>query len=83
MMIIIILLLFLFLIFNISILGLIIGIGTTLCFGVAPFLVNDELKGQAGSSVSLFTIIGIFIGSCFAFLTKFILKKIHNPDDDD
>ena len=67
----------LFLIFNISMLGLTNGIGTTLCFGIAPFLVNDELKGQAGSSVSLFTIIGIFIGSCFAFLTKHILKKIH------
>lgn len=69
-----------FLIFNISMLGLSNGIGTTLCFGIAPFLVNEELKAQAGSSVSLFTIIGIFIGSCFAFLTKYILKKIHKVD---
>ena len=69
-----------FLIFNICMLGLTNGIGTTLCFGIAPFLVNDELKGQAGASVSLFTIIGIFIGSCFAFLTKHILKKIHKVE---
>ena len=66
-----------FLIFNICMLGLTNGIATTLCLGIAPSLVNDELKSQAGSSVSLFIIIGIFIGSCFAFLTKYILKKIH------
>ena len=66
-----------FLIFNVSFLGLTNGVGTTLCFGIAPTLVNDELKGQAGASVSFFTIVGIFTGSLFAFLTKVILNHIH------
>lgn len=64
-----------FLILNDTILALTNGIGTTLCFGIAPTLVNDDLKGQAGASVSFFTIVGIFSGSVFAFLIKFILKQ--------
>lgn len=66
-----------FLIFNVSFLGLTNGVGTTLCFGIAPKIVNEELKGQAGASVSFFTIVGIFIGSLFSFLTKEILNLIY------
>lgn len=69
----------LFLIFNVSTLAISNGIGTTLCFGIAPTLVKEELKGQAGASVSFFLIVGIFIGSCLAFLTKDMLKKIEDP----
>jgi len=65
-----------FLIINDALLALTNGIGTTLCFGIAPTLVNNELKGQAGASVSFFTILGIFLGSVFAFLTKVILDFI-------
>lgn len=65
-----------FIIINITLFALTNGIGTTLCFGIAPTLVNDELKGQAGASVSFFTIVGIFLGACLAFLTGVILNKV-------
>ena len=70
-----------FLIFNVSALAISNGIGTTLCFGIAPALVPDELKGQAGGSVSFFLIVGIFIGSSLAFLTQDMLNRIADPDD--
>ena len=65
-----------FLIINDSLLALSNGIGTTVCFGIAPTLVKNELKGQAGASVSFFTIFGIFLGAIIAIFTKFLLKKI-------
>ena len=65
-------------IFNISLLAITNGIGTTLCFGIAPTLVMDEYKGQAGSTVSFFTILGIFLGSCLQFGTKEIKKILEN-----
>jgi len=65
-----------FLIINVSILALTNGMGTSLCFGLAPSLVKDKLKGRAGGSISFFNIFGIFLGTCVAFLTKFIMKKI-------
>jgi hypothetical protein len=57
-------------------LGLTHGMGNSLCFGLAPTLVEDDLKMQAGSSMSFFTVFGLFLGSCLGFLTKFILDKI-------
>ena len=57
-------------------LGLTHGMGNSLCFGLAPTLVKDDLKLQAGSSMSFFTVFGLFLGSCLAFLTKYILEKI-------
>jgi hypothetical protein len=54
-------------------LGLTNGIGVTLCFGLAPNEVEDKFKGQAGSSISFFLIIGIFLGSCIAFGTEAII----------
>ena len=65
-----------FLIGNLALFAITNGIGTTLCFGIAPTLVKDEIKGQAGASVSFFTILGIFLGSCVVFLTGIILEKI-------
>ena len=50
------------------------GIGTTLCFALAPNEVEDKYKGQAGISISFFLIIGIFIGSLFAFITNAIIN---------
>ena len=64
------------LVINVAILALTNGIGTSLCCGLAPSLVKDELKGQAGSSMSFFLILGIFIGSCFAFLSRKIMDII-------
>ena len=55
------------LILNVAILALTNGIGTTLCFGIAPNLVDNEYKGLAGTALSLFLIIGIFLGSCVGF----------------
>ena len=57
-------------------LGLTHGMGNSLCFGLAPTMVEDDLKLQAGSSMSFFTVFGLFLGSFLAFLTKFILEKI-------
>ena len=57
-------------------LGLTHGMGNSLCFGLAPTMVEDDLKLQAGSSMSFFTVFGLFLGSCLGFLTKFILEDI-------
>ena len=57
-------------------LGLTHGMGNSLCFGIAPTLVEDDLKMQAGSSMSFFTVFGLFLGSCLGFLTKYILEQI-------
>ena len=64
------------LIVNVTALAITNGIGTTVCLGLAPTMVEDDLKLQAGSSMSFFTVFGLFLGSCLAFLTKFILEKI-------
>ena len=50
------------------------GIGTTLCFGIAPNEVEDQYKGQAGNSLSFFLIVGIFLGACVAFGTDAIIE---------
>ena len=55
------------LIINVALLALTNGIGTTLCFGIAPEIVEDEYKGLAGTSLSFFLIVGIFLGSCVNF----------------
>ena len=55
------------LILNVLILAITNGIGTTLCFGIAPEIVEDEYKGLAGTSLSFFLIVGIFLGSCVNF----------------
>ena len=73
-----------FLIINVSLLALTNGMGTSLTFGIAPTLVPSEIKGRAGSSVGFFNILGIFIGTCLAFLSKFIMDEIgtYNSDED-
>ena len=52
---------------NVALLAVTNGIGTTLCFGIAPDTVEDEYKGAAGTSLSFFLIVGIFLGSCVNF----------------
>ena len=67
-----------FIIINDILLAVTNGIGTTLCFGLAPTLVNNELKAQAGASVSFFIIVGIFLGSTVAlFLTGHLLDTFN------
>ena len=70
------LLISLMLFFSVLYLGLSNGIGTSLCFGLAPKFVKEHMKGKAGSSVSFFLIIGIFIGSCLAIIMGEIMDKI-------
>ena len=69
------------LIINVSILAITNGIATSLCFGLAPSLVPDEIKGRAGGSVGFFNIFGIFLGTCVAFLSMFIMNKIGEYKD--
>ena len=59
----------------------IIVIATSLCFGLAPSLVPDEIKGRAGGSVGFFNIFGIFLGTCVAFLSMFIMNQIGEYKD--
>ena len=61
------------LLINVALLAATNGIGTTLCFGIAPNEVEDEFKGQAGGSLSFFLILGIFLGNCVAFGTEAII----------
>ena len=67
------------LIINVGLLAVTNGIGTTLCFGLAPNQVEDEYKGQAGTSLSFFLIVGIFLGSCCAFGTDAIIATFLDP----
>ena len=66
---------------NVSLLALTNGMGTSLTFGLAPTLVPDEYKGRAGGSIGFFNILGIFLGTCIAFLTKHIMKLIGVYED--
>ena len=64
------------LIIFVSILAITNGMGTTICLGLAPTMVPNSMKGRAGSSVSFFNILGIFLGTCVAFMTKYIINQI-------
>ena len=64
------------LLFNIIALAISNGIGTSLCFGIAPTLVEDEYKGQAGASVSFFATLGTFTGTILAYLTSYIMSLL-------
>lgn len=70
----------LMLFFSVLYLGLSNGIGTSLCFGLAPKFVKEHMKGKAGSSVSFFLIIGIFSGSCLAIIMGEIMDKLKKKD---
>ena len=63
------------LILNVSLLAMTNGIGNTLTFGIAPETVEDEYKGLAGTSLSFFLIVGIFLGSCVNFGVNAIISK--------
>ena len=65
-----------FLIVNVAILGITNGMAATLSFGLASKLSEDEIKGQAGGSISFCSILGIFFGSCLAFGTGGIIDAI-------
>ena len=65
-----------FLLFNTIVLGITHGFCTSLAFSLAPLFVEDNLKGRAGSSVSLFLVSGIFTGTCCAFIMDVIITAI-------
>lgn len=64
------------LLFNIIVLAVSNGVGTSLCFGIAPTLVEDEYKGQAGASISFFATLGTFTGTILAYLTSYIMSLL-------
>ena len=61
---------------NVTALAVTNGIGTTVCLGLAPTMVPGPMKGRAGSSIGFFNIMGIFLGSCIAFMSKYIINQI-------
>ena len=66
----------LFLVFNVVFLAITNGLCTSLAFAIAPTMVEDNMKGKAGSSVGFFNIVGIFTGTCTAFGMNALLQKI-------
>ena len=71
------------LIVYVTILAITNGMGTTICLGLAPSMVPDAMKGRAGSSVSFFNILGIFLGTIVAFMTKYIISQIGEYIEED
>ena len=63
-----------FCLFNIITLAISNEVGTSLCFCIAPTLVDDEYKGQDGACVSSFSTLGTFTGKILAFLTGYIMS---------
>ena len=64
------------LIINVILLATTNGMGATLCMGLSPTMLKKSMKGRAGSSVSFFNILGIFLGALVAFMTKYIINQI-------
>ena len=64
------------LVVNIVLFGISNGFATSLCIGLAPTLLNDEIKGKAGASVSFAISVGSAVGSCIAFGVEKIMKNI-------
>ena len=64
------------LIINIVLFGISNGFATSLCMGLAPDYLVDELKGKAGASVSFALCAGSAVGSCVAFGVEKIMKDI-------
>ena len=64
------------LIINIILFGISNGFATSLCMGIAPTLLVEEIKGKAGASVSFSLSVGSAVGSCVAFGVEKIMKNI-------
>ena len=64
------------LVINIILFGISNGFATSLCMGLAPTFLSDELKGKAGASVSFALSVGSAVGSCVAFGVEKIMKNI-------
>ena len=43
------------------------GFATSLCMGIAPTLLNDEIKGKGRASVSFSLSVGSAVRSCISF----------------
>ena len=69
------------LILNVALLAVTNGIGTTLTFGIAPETVEDEYKGLAGTSLSFFVTVGIFLGSCVNFGTNAVISTFKKKEE--
>lgn len=67
-----------FLIFNVSLLALTNGLSISLCFALAPHLVEGKKKGRAASCIGFFSVLGIVLGSVTAFGMNAIFKVIQD-----
>jgi MFS family permease len=56
------------------------GLGTSLVFSIALTLVPEYVKGKAGSSVSFYLILGIFLGTICGFGMNLIMDFIDNKN---
>ena len=63
-------------IFFLIILSITNGLGSSLVFAIAPTLVPDNIKGKAGSSVSFYLMIGIFLGTICGLGMNLIMEFI-------
>ena len=52
------------------------GFGSSLLFGIAPTLVPEHIKGKAGSSISFYLIIGIFLGTICGLFMNLIMEFV-------
>ena len=66
------------LILNVGLLAATNGMATTLGFGLGPNEVEGQYKGQVGTSLSFFIIVGIFLGACIGFGTDAIMDLAPN-----
>ena len=64
------------LIINIILFGISNGFATSLCMGIAPTLLVEEITGKAGASASFSLSVGSAVGSCVAFGVEKIMKNI-------
>ena len=63
-----------FCLFNIITLAIFNEVGISLCFWIAPTLVDDEYRGQDGACISSFSTLGTSTGKILAFLTGYIMS---------
>ena len=66
------------LILNVGLLAATNGMATTIGFGLGPNEVEGQYKGQVGTSLSFFIIVGIFLGACVGFGTDAIMDLAPN-----
>ena len=65
-----------FFVFCIILISFTNGLGSSLLFAIAPTLVPENIKGKAGSSISFYLIIGIFLGTICGLFMNLIMEFV-------